>query len=98
MANAVTGNKIYIDATGAVTTERTKVSYILFTPDAANDQLILRETSGGANCINIRASVAKETMTIDLSATPAVFNNGIYVQTLSTSATATLITTSSGGS
>lgn len=96
MANAVTGNKIYLDATGAVTTSRKKVAYIVFTPDASNDQLILRETSGGANCISVRGATAKDTMVLDFSARPIVFNNGIYVQTLTSGATATLITTESG--
>ena len=97
MANARLGNKIYVDATGAVSTQRTKVAYIVFTPDAANDQMILRETASGTDCIKVRSSTAKETHILDFSNAPLVFNNGIYVQTLTAGAVATLVTTESGG-
>lgn len=96
MANAITGNKIFLDATGAVTTTRTKISHIIFTPDAANDTLILRETSGGANCVKLQGATAKTTLMFDFSDCPLVFNNGIYVQTLTSGATATLVTTQAG--
>lgn len=97
MANAQTTGKIYLDSTGLVTDARVKVSAIIFTPSAANDQLILRETETGANCVALQSATAKTTMHFDFSLTPIVFGNGLYVQTLSTGATATLITTSSGG-
>lgn len=92
MANAVRGNKIYVDATGSLTTRRTKIAYILFTPDAANDEIALREASSDVDCFYLRAATAKNTMVIDLSNAPAVFNNGIYVQTLTSGAKAVLIT------
>lgn len=96
MANAVTTGKIYIDSTGAVTTNTIKIAYILFTPDAANDQLILRESQNGSNCLSVRAAVAKNTMILDFSRKPLVFTNGLYVQTLTSGATATVVTTKSG--
>lgn len=96
MANATTANKIWIDSTGLITTAKKKVAYILFTPDAAEDQLILRETQNGANCISIRGATAKDTMIFDFSAKPIVFGTGMWVSTLSSNATATVITTESG--
>ena len=92
MANAITGNKVYVATTGEITTSRTKIAYILFTPDAANDQLVLRETASGANCVSIRGATAKQTALYDFSNCPLVFNNGVYIQTLTSGATATLIT------
>ncbi len=97
MANAVTGNKIYVDATGEVSDQRELIAYIIFTPDAANDVMILRETSGGSNCLKIRGSTAKDSKLLDFSQRPLVFNNGIYVETLTSGATATLVTTKAGG-
>jgi hypothetical protein len=96
MANSRLGNKIYIEATGSIATVPIKVAYILFTPDAANDQLILRETSNGADCLILRAATVKDTRMFDFSRKPIVFQNGIYVQTLSSGAKAVLITTSAG--
>lgn len=96
MANSIHGNKVYIDATGTVTTDRVRVTHILFTPDAANDTLTLQDTSGGDSTFTIRGSTAKNTVIFDFSSNPLVFNNGIIVQTLSTSATALLVTTTQG--
>ena len=96
MANAITGNKIYISATGLITDKRTLVTQIIFTPDAANDQLILKETQDGEPCISFRAATAKNTVQFDFSHSPLLFNNGIYVSTLTANATATLVTTQAG--
>ncbi len=97
MANTIRGNKILIDSTGEVTTTRTKVVYILFTPNTAFDELVLRETASDADCFYIRQAVAKETKLYRLPEAAAVFNNGLYVQTLTSGAKAVLITTSTGG-
>lgn len=96
MANAVTGNKIYVDSTGELTTTRTKVAYILFTPDDANDEMILKETASGATCLHLRGSTAKQTVQYDFTDVPLVFQQGIYVSALTSNAKATLITTSGG--
>jgi hypothetical protein len=97
MANAIRGNKIYIDSTGSVTTTRTKVAHILFTPDAASDQMILRESSSDSDCFIIRGATAKETIHISMEQVPMVFSNGIYVQTLTSGAKAVIVTTQGGG-
>lgn len=94
MANAKTGPNIYVDtASDQLTTDRTKVAYIMFTPSAANDQIVLRSSSSSSNILVIQSAVAKETKVIDLSRRPMVFPNGIYVQTLSSGASATIVTT-----
>lgn len=96
MANSTTGNKIYIDSTGEITDARTKVAYIMFTPSASNDALILKETSSGSAVLKIQAATAKTTLQYDFSRKPLVFNNGIYVDTLTSGAVVTLVTTQGG--
>ncbi len=99
MANTRTGNTVFIDAEGAAivgTNQPIKVAYILFTPDTASDQMILRETENGANKIHVRAKDAKNTMQFDFALKPLVFANGIFVDTLTTGATAVLVTTQAG--
>lgn len=97
MANVIRANKILIDSTGLVTSTRTKVAYILFTPNAANDELAIRETASDSDCFYIRGVTAKQTEIYRLAETPLVFGNGIYVQTLTSGAKAVLITTNTGG-
>lgn len=96
MANSISTGKIYIDSTGEIATSQIKIAHILFTPDAANDQIILRETSSGSDVLKLRGATAKETLHYDFSNKPIVFENGLYVQTLSTGAVATVITTKAG--
>lgn len=98
MANAYQSGSIYVDTTGSLTTKPVKVAYILYTPDTANDALVLRD--GGASDpikTTIKGATAKHTIVVDLSTRPMVFVNGIYA-TVATSGTATLIITSEGGS
>ncbi len=92
------GNKIYVDSTGSLTEARTIVSCILFTPDTANDQIVLRESASGPDVFMLRGSTGKNTVQFDFSIKPVVFPNGIYVQTLTSGAKAVIITTQAGGS
>ncbi len=95
MANAPNSNSCYVDTTGALSTIPTKVSAILFTPDSANDQLILKNADGsGVIKISLRSAVAKTTMHFDFSLVPVHFPQGVYVSTITSGATATIITTS----
>lgn len=96
MANHRSSGKVFIDSTGSVTDQTILVSSILFTPNAANDELLLRETSAGDDCIYLRSATAKTTMQFDFSLKPIVFQNGLYVQTITSGAKAVLITTSAG--
>lgn len=101
MANVRNGNTIYLDSTGAATTANeinVKVAYIIFTPDAANDVLELKDddTSGDLK-FYIRGATAKDSMMFDFSYSPLLFPNGIYVSTITAGAKATIITTTAGG-
>jgi hypothetical protein len=100
MANVRASNTIYVDATGTCSASEKgiKVAYVVFTPDAANDQLILRDKDATGNKkLNIRGATAKETLFFDFSYAPIHFANGIYIDTLTAGAVATLVTTTSGG-
>lgn len=94
MANAQNSNSFYIDSTGSLTTKaNTRVSAIIFTPDSANDQLILKDTdNSGSIKISLRGATGKQSFQIDFF-TPIVFPGGMYVSTLTSNATATIITT-----
>lgn len=96
MGNTRLSNKIYIDSTGEVIDTTVKIAAILFTPDAAGDQMVLRETQDGADIFIVRGAVAKDTLMFHFNDIPMVFQNGIYVQTLTSGAKAVLVTTSTG--
>ena len=99
MANAVLGNKIYIDSTGAVSAGikgRLLISYILFTPTTANDSMTLGESASGDPILFLQGATAKTTMQFRFEDTPLVFQN-LYVQAISSGAKATLVTTQAGG-
>lgn len=99
MANSYTNGRIVIDTASeqVVATDRTvKISYILFTPDAANDQIIVRESAGGPILFKLSASTAKEDLLLDFTGDPIVAR-GIYVDTVSANAVAVLYTTTRGG-
>ncbi len=98
MANTRSGNVFYVDSTGELTTDASiKLIGILFTTNAANDTLVMKESSGGANKLLIKHATAGDTKFIDLSTTPILFTVGMYVSTLTASATVTLITSTGGG-
>jgi hypothetical protein len=97
VANARIANKIYIDSTGSVLAEGpVRIAYILFTPSAANDQIVLRESASGSDIFFIQEKDAKQTHEYDFSLVPMIFTNGLYVQTLSSGAKAVIITTGPG--
>lgn len=92
MANARTGNIIYIDTTSnQITTDlNLKVASILFTSSGAGDALELRESSSGTTKVYIKNATANNTEQF-IFETPIVFSQGIYVQTLSSGAKAILV-------
>ena len=96
MANTFNGGTIYIDATGASGAEKVKVTYVVFTPDAANDELKITDGNGGAVKFRCRAGTAKNSIMFDFSRRPIVFNSSVYVATLTSSATAMVYTTTAG--
>lgn len=97
MANAIRGNKILIDATGVITTDRIKVAYALFTPSTANDSVTLKETSTDSDILILQSATAKTTLQFRFEQVPILFNNGIYVSAISSGAKLVLITTGAGG-
>jgi hypothetical protein len=96
VAIAQRANKIYIDSTGVVTTDRVKVAYILFTPSATHDYIELKETSTDVPILKIQGNVDHNTMYFRFDEAPLLFNNGIYVSHIDSGATAILVTTSAG--
>lgn len=100
MANSYSGGRIVVDTASEqviATDRKIKVSYILFTPDAADDQIVIRESSSGAIVFKLSSSTAKENMLLDFSREPVVMN-GVYVDSVSSNAVAVLYTTSRGAS
>lgn len=93
MANSRTANTIYIDTAANQVVELTnvKVSGILFTGGSPNDAMILKEMSSGPIKLKIQAASADDTKYFDFSQNNLVFSQGIYVDTLSSGAVATLI-------
>ncbi len=99
MGNVRSANSIYVDAAGdAVIDQNVKLVYIVFTANGAGDELILRDgSSSGALKMAIKNDVADSTNMYEFDVVPVVFTNGIYVDTISSGATATLVTTAKGG-
>lgn len=96
MANVRSGNSAYVDATGSITTDKnTKVLRIFFTPDAANDELLLSDGSSGSSKIYLRLATAKKTEVFDFGE-GVNFPNEIYVSTLTSGAKAVLMLKSGG--
>lgn len=96
MANNVQSGTIYIDTNSAqVYTKKAKVAYVIYTSSAAGDNLILRDGDAGTDPIklNIKNPTNTNTMVLDFSRKPILFQDGIYVSALSASSIATLVLT-----
>lgn len=99
MANTVQSGTVYIDTNSAqVYTKKAKVSYIIYTTSGAGDQIVLRDGDGSSDPLklSLKGAAANSTYTFDFSTTPIIFQDGIYVSTLSASSVATLVLTSGG--
>lgn len=86
------GNKVYVDSTGSITTNRTKVAYVFLTPSNTNDLVTLGETESGSPAMTITCDGDKKMVMIDVSRRPMVFN-GLFIQDISSGAVATIVTT-----
>jgi hypothetical protein len=95
MANARAGNKYFVTTTGALTESRTLVAGILFTPDAANDSMTLKESSDGDEVFFLRGATAKQSQYYSFPL-PIVFGGGIYVSAITSGAKAVFILTEAG--
>lgn len=100
MGNNKQSGSVYIDTNSAqVYTTKAKVAYVIYTSSAAGDNLVLIDGGAGGDPIklNIKNPTATNTMVLDFSAKPLIFQDGIYVSALSASSVATLILTSGEG-
>jgi hypothetical protein len=104
MANVRNGNTFYIDAASSggtaasfITKKNIKVTGVVFYAEAAGDAIVLADVAvaggaAGSTKLKVSGGVAGETVALDLSNSPIVFPNGIWVVSLDTSCTATLVT------
>jgi len=96
MANVYAQNTCSIDTGGVdsgIGTGKGRIMLyaVIFTPNISNDQMELRNSAGGAIKFFIRGSNAKNSMFLDLSHKPIVFNGAIHIETLTNNAKAILI-------
>lgn len=97
MANQRSSNTTYVDSTGVLTTDKNvKIAGVILTATAANAVLVLQDSDGATNKLNLRLATSGDSQHFDFSQTPIHFANGVKVSTL-TNAIATVVYTSSGG-
>lgn len=99
MANTYVRGRIMIDTASEQvlpTTSRIKITYILFVPDANNDQIVIRESSTGPIVFKLSSATGKSEELLDFSNDP-ILMEGLYVDTISSNAIAILYTTTSRG-
>lgn len=98
MANSRLGNIIYIDTAGSISTDRnTRIIGMIFTTAGAGDEVILRESSGGADKISIKHATDEDSKHIRLEQSPIIFGTGIYCQSITSGAKLMLIVSQNGG-
>lgn len=92
MANVRQANTWYVDTTGSLSTKKNeKIAYIILSTNAGGDSITLRESASGGNKLTFKHSITNDSKVFDFSEVPLVFSQGIYVQALSASATATIV-------
>lgn len=99
MANAFHSGSISVDSDGVVVNKACKLAYVLFTPGASGDSIVLYDSASTTDNkkLTIKGATANQTDIFDLSRKPMSFTNGIYVDVTGT-ITATLVLTSEGAS
>lgn len=100
MAVVYQSGSAYINSTGLMITGRAKVAYLLFTSDEEADSVTLIDNTSGSTPVKlvVKSAVADETVMLDFSRNPLVFNTGIYCSAISANCHITLVLTNSGGS
>lgn len=99
MANTFFSGTVFVDTVGAVSSlTGLKVAYVLFTPNANNDSVTIRDGDSSGDPIKFQflASADHQTMLFDFSRNPILFKDGIYCSALSSGAVIMLYTTSAG--
>lgn len=90
MANTINANTIYIDTAATVTAYKIRISQIILTPTSANAVLVLQDDSTSSVKLDLRAATAGQSLILDLTASPMLFESGLKVSTL-TNANATIL-------
>lgn len=94
MANTTSGNVIYVDSTGNLTTDTNKrIAYVSVTATAANGRIVIRETNNSNPIkLDLRVVTSGTTQVFDFSRKPIVFTTGINVGTLSNAVASIILT------
>jgi hypothetical protein len=90
MANVKNGNTLFVDSTGAVSSTKTLVHYVIVTATSANAVVVFSDATTLQKKADIRVVAAGETQRFDFSANPIHFPNGVHATTV-TSAAVTLV-------
>ena len=100
MANSYNSGSMFIDATGAITTQRVRVVYVVLTTVNAGDVITLRDGDGAGDPVKLylKGVTAASSIQFDFSNAPIVFQDGVYCSEVTSGASAMLITTSEGAS
>jgi hypothetical protein len=97
LANKKTTGTWYIDATGALTTEKNqKVSYVIITAGGGVATVELQESDTGSNKYTFKNANSNSTQVLDFSSKPLVFSQGIFVKTLTSGASVMLVMATGG--
>lgn len=99
MANNYNSGSIYVDTADSLAfSGRVKVAYILMTSDASYASAIIHDglTISGPAKLHLKVGASHSTQLFDFSASPLIFNTGIFVDGLSASCKLTFVTTTKG--
>lgn len=109
MANTQSGNTFYVDSASSASTAQsfiqrapTLVTEIILTSNAAGDTVVICDVapgttpSQGNNKITLSSGVAKDSKTVRFYDQAIVFPNGVWIASISSGATCTLLTTNQG--
>lgn len=94
MANATSGNVIYVDTTGDLTSDTNKrIAYIALTATGANGRVVVREVDNSNPIkLDLRVVTSGATQIFDFSRKPIVFTTGINIGTLSNAVCSIILT------
>jgi len=98
MANIQAGNTIHIDTVGDVPGQANiKIIHAIFHSNASGDSAVFKETASGGIKIKFQNNLANDSKHFRFESAPIVFARGIYLASISSGASVTLITSQSGG-
>lgn len=91
MANVASGNSIYVDSAGVVTSTPTNLLFVVLTATSANAILHLEDSATGDAKMNLRLATAGDSIQFSFSDQPIFFSGGIEVTSV-TNCVATFVT------